>query len=76
MTYYFDPADPDVMRGFIQPYVYSMTDNLGIVNMQPGLPWPAIDPMGRLPVTCDPTAPTNPYCAGTLMFNIRRIPAH
>jgi len=64
------------MRGFIQPYLYSMTDNLGIVNMQPGLPWPLVDPMARLPGRCDPTAPTNPYCLGTLMFNIRRIPAH
>lgn len=73
---FFDPTDPDIMRGYIQPYLYSMTDAFGIVNMQPGLPFPAVDPMSRLPVTCDPAAPTNPYCLGTLMFNIRRIPAY
>jgi hypothetical protein len=73
---FFDVNNPDVMQGYIQPYVYSMTDSSGIVIMQPGLPWPSIDPLGRLPVTCDPTANTNPYCAGTLTFNIRRIPAH
>ena len=73
---FFDATNPDVMQGYIQPYVYSMTDSTGIVIMQPGLPWPAIDPLARMPVTCDPTAQTNPYCAGTLTFNIRRIPAH
>lgn len=72
---FFDPGDPDIMRGYIQPYLYSMTDSFGIVNMQPLSPFPAVDPMGRLPVACDPTAPSNPYCLGTLMFVIRRIPA-
>lgn len=73
---YFDPTDPNIMRGYIQPYLYSMTDRFGIVNMQPGTPFPAVDPVGRLPVTCDPSAPSNPYCLGTLTFTIRRIPAH
>ncbi len=73
---FFDPADPNIMRGYIQPYVYAMTDSTGIVLMQPGQPFPAVDPLGRLPVTCDPTAHTNPYCAGTLQFTIRRIPPH
>jgi len=73
---FFDPADPDIMKGYIQPYVYTMTDSTGIVVMQPGLPFPATDPLSRLPVTCDPTAHTNPYCAGTLTFVIRRIPPH
>jgi hypothetical protein len=73
---FWDVNNPDIMQGFIQPYVYSMTDRFGIVLMQPGLPWPAVDPMARLPVTCDPGVLSNPYCAGTLTFNIRRIPAH
>jgi hypothetical protein len=73
---FFDPADPDIMRGYIQPYLYSMTDSTGIVQMQAGTPFPLVDPVARLPVTCDPTARTNPYCLGTLTFTIRRIPAH
>jgi len=74
---FWDVNNPDVMQGYIQPYQYIITDNTGIVIMQPSLPWPAVDPMSRLPVTCDPTAKaSNPYCLGTLTFNIRRIPAH
>jgi hypothetical protein len=73
---FFDPADPNIMKGYIQPYVYTMTDSTGIVIMQPATPFPAVDPLGRLPVVCDPTAHTNPYCAGTLQFTIRRIPPH
>ena len=74
---FWDQNNPNEMKGFIQPYQYTMTDNTGIVLMQPGLPWPQVDPMSRLPVTCDPTAKaSNPYCLGTLTFNIRRIPAH
>ena len=38
-------------------------------------PFPAVDPMGTLPTVCDPTLKSNPYCAGTLMFVLRRIPA-
>ena len=72
---FFDPASPDIMRGYIQPYVFSMTDGYGIVNMQPNSPFPAVDPMGTLPAVCDPTLRSNPYCAGTLMFVVRRIPA-
>jgi hypothetical protein len=62
------------MRGYIQPYVYTMTDKSGIVQMQPGTPFPLADPVSRLPVTCNPQQPSNPYCAGTLHFVIRRIP--
>ena len=72
---FFDPADPDIMKGYIQPYLFGMTDGYGIVNMQPNSPFPAVDPMGSLPAACDPTAKTNPYCLGTLMFVVRRIPA-
>lgn len=71
---FFDPTDPDIMRGYIQPYVYAMTDAFGIVNLTPNTPFPAADPVGPLPAACDPRAATNPYCAGTLMFVIRRIP--
>jgi hypothetical protein len=70
---FFDPTNPDVMRGYIQPYVYTMTDKTGIVQLQPGTPFPSADPVARLPVTCDPKALTNPYCAGTLHFVIRRL---
>lgn len=73
---FFDKDTPDQMRGFIQPYLYSMTDPFGIVLMQPGTPFPLVDPVARLPVTCDPKAQTNPYCLGTLHFVIRRIQAH
>jgi hypothetical protein len=72
---YFDPTNPDTMRGFIQPYLYKMTDNFGIVNMQPGTPIPEVDPVAPLPVGCDPFADTNPRCFGTLTFVIRRIQA-
>ena len=72
---FFDPTNPDVMQGFIQPYVFNMTDSSGITQLQPGTPWPAADPIMPLPVRCDPTVLSNPYCPGTLMFNIRRIPS-
>lgn len=72
---FFDPTNPDVMRGYIQPYVFTMTDSTGIVQLQPGSPIPATDPVARLPVTCNPQAQTNPYCAGTLHFYIRRLQA-
>ena len=70
---FFDPSTPDQMRGFIQPYQYIMTDNYGIVGLQPGGPFPAVDPVAALPAPCDPTAKTNPRCLGTLTFVIRRI---
>jgi hypothetical protein len=73
---FYDPGTPDQMRGYIQPYLYTMTDQFGIVMMQPGTPYPLVDPVARLPATCDPTAPTNPYCLGTLHFVIRRINGH
>jgi hypothetical protein len=73
---FFDPAEPDIMRGYIEPYLYSMTDSSGIVQMQPASPFPLTDPLARLPVTCNPAVQSNPYCLGTLTFVIRRIPAH
>ena len=73
---FFDKDNPDQMRGYIQPYNYTLTDQFGIVILQPGTPYPLIDPVQRLPVACDPTAQTNPYCLGTLHFVIRRIIAH
>ncbi len=69
---FFDPANPDILKGYIQPYLYSITDGFGIVNLQPGTPFPTPDPL-VLPQICDPTAKTNPYCAGTFMFVIRRV---
>ena len=70
---FFDPANPDTMRGYIQPYQYIMTDNFGIVALQPGTPFPLVDPVAPLPAPCDPSARTNPRCLGTLTFVIRRI---
>ena len=71
---FFDPANPDIMRGFIQPYIYDMTDNFGIVQLVPGSPLPAADPVLPLPATCNPFAVAdNPRCLGTLTFVIRRI---
>ena len=73
---FFDAANPDVMRGFIQPYIYDMTDNFGIVNLQSGTPIPTADPVTPLPATCNPLARAdNPRCLGTLTFVIRRIQA-
>ncbi len=72
---FFDPADPDIMRGFIQPYVYTMTDSVGIVSLQSGTPFPTADPVAPLPVACEVFTKTNPQCLGTLTFVIRRIQA-
>jgi hypothetical protein len=74
---FFDRNNPDVMVGFIQPYSYSYTDANGIVLLQPGTPFPAMDPVAPLPTACNPAAfsPTEPYCLGTLQFTIRRIQA-
>jgi hypothetical protein len=70
---YLDPANPDLVKGYLQPYLYSITDRFGIVNLQPGTPFPTPDPVTPLPEVCDPTAKTNPYCAGTFMFVVRRM---
>ncbi len=71
---FFDPSNPDTMRGYIQPYQYVMTDNYGLVTLQPGSPFPAVDPVAPLPAgACDPSVRTNPRCLGTLTFVIRRI---
>ena len=73
---YFDPTNPDIMQGFIQPYIYTMTDEFGIVELVPGTPFPVADPVLPLPVECDPFAElANPRCLGTLTFVIRRIQA-
>jgi hypothetical protein len=71
---FFDKSDPDVMVGFIQPYLYNYTDANGIVTLQPGTPFPTPDPVRRLPAACDPADfGAAPYCLGTLQFTIRRI---
>jgi hypothetical protein len=71
---YFDPTNPDTMKGFIQPYIYTMTDKFGIVDLVPGTPFPTVDPVLPLPVECNSIAPVaNPRCLGTLTFVIRRI---
>jgi len=71
---FFDPANPDIMKGYLQPYLYSITDRFGIVNLQPGTPFPTPDPVQPLPDACDPTSTSdNPYCFGTFMFVIRRL---
>jgi len=70
---YFDPQNPDIMKGYLQPFLFGITDKFGIVNLQPGTPFPTPDPIQPLPEVCDPTANSNPYCFGTFMFVIRRI---
>ena len=71
---YLDPDNPDVVKGYLQPYLFSITDSYGIVNLQPGTPYPTPDPLASpLPQTCDPTVQSNPYCFGTFMFVIRRV---
>lgn len=71
---YLDPANPDEVRGYLQPFLFSITDRFGQVNLQPNTPYPTPDPIAPLPATCDPTATaSNPYCFGTFMFVIRRV---
>ncbi len=73
---FFDPAEPDLMRGFIQPYQYVMTDKFGVVKLQNGTPLPEADPVMPLPLACNPSGlADNPRCLGTLTFVIRRIQA-
>ena len=73
---FYDPTTPDLIRGYIQPYLYTLTDRFGELNLTPGTPFPTPDPIGPLPSTCDPTQVTaNPLCLGTLHFVVRRIPA-
>lgn len=74
-VFYLDPTNPDVVQGYIQPFLFTMTDNFGQIILQPNTPFPAADPVPTLPTVCDPTAKSNPYCAGTLMFVIRRLQA-
>jgi hypothetical protein len=72
---YFDPANPNEMIGWLQPFLFSMTDRYGIVTLQPNTPYASPDPTQPLPAACDPTKQTNPYCFGTFMFVVRRVQA-
>jgi hypothetical protein len=78
---YFDPADPDRMMGFIQPYAFPFVDGeTGLVKTNPPttadpfsgnhVPLKAVDPLGTLPA-CTPAN----GCLGTYHFVIRRIKA-
>jgi hypothetical protein len=78
---FFDPADPDRMMGFIQPYVFPFVDpDTGLVKTNPPsdadpfsgnhIMAKGLDPMLTLP----PCTPQN-GCLGTSDFVIRRIPA-
>ncbi len=76
---FFDRDNPDVMRGFIQPYFFPFTDRFGTVNLQSGTPFPTPDPIPPLPpsAACNPQdANSVPYCFGVLHFVVRRIQAH
>lgn len=76
-TTFFDKHNPDVMKGFIQPYLYPYTNANGIVNLQADNIRPNPDPVAPLPAACDPADfAAVPYCFGTLQFTIRRIQAH
>jgi hypothetical protein len=71
---YLDPTNPDVVIGYLQPWLYSITDSYGIVRLQPGTPFASPDPTTPLPANCDPTDKNaNPYCFGTFMFVIKRV---
>jgi hypothetical protein len=52
---YLDPTNPDVVIGYLQPFLFSMTDAFGIVKLQPGTPFASPDPTSQLPAGCDPT---------------------
>ncbi len=76
---YFDKKNPDVMRGYIQPYFWPITDINGFTNLLAGTPFPYPDPLSEIPAVCDPTAPLapgQPHCFGTLHFTIRRTNSH
>jgi hypothetical protein len=77
---YFDPADPDRMIGFIQPYFFPFVDQkTGFVTVAPFSPNDAkagnhipspVDPLAEpLPAGCD----NSKGCLGTYHFVIRRI---
>lgn len=73
---FFDKSNPDVMVGYLQPYLYNYTNSDGIVNLRPGTPFPAVDPTAPLPAACNPADfGAGPYCLGTLQITLRRIPA-
>jgi len=74
---YFDPKNPDVMIGYIQPYFFPIAAG-GLVVVNPstsdllGNHIPTIDPLvSPLPAGCDLTK----GCLGTYHFVIRRIKA-
>jgi len=80
---YFDPADPDRMIGYIQPYFFPFVDaKTGSVLVNPfnpadpkagnHIPATQLDPIGgALPAGCD----NSKGCLGTYHFVIRRIKA-
>jgi hypothetical protein len=70
---YYDPANPNIMTGYLQPFLFNITDKWGIATLQPGTPFLSPDPTATLPEVCDPTKQTNPYCFGTFMFVIKRV---
>jgi hypothetical protein len=72
-VFYVDPANPDEIKGWIQPFLFAIADQYGVTNLQPGTPYPTPDPLSPLPAVCDPTKQSNPYCFGTLMFVLRRF---
>jgi len=74
---YFDPTNPDVMLGYIQPYFFPIAAG-GLVVVNPATDpllsnhVPTIDPLtSPLPAGCDLTK----GCLGTYHFVIRRIKA-
>jgi hypothetical protein len=78
---YFDPADPDRMIGYIQPYYFPFVDtktgNVSVAPFNPAdpkagnhIPAAPTDPLaGALPAGCD----NSKGCLGTYHFVIRRI---
>jgi hypothetical protein len=79
---FFDPADPDRMMGFIQPYAFPFVNpETGLVRTNPPaandpfsgnhIPATAVDPVGAALPACTPAN----GCLGTYHFVIRRIKA-
>jgi hypothetical protein len=77
---FFDKDNPDLMRGYIQPFLYSYTEDdgtIGRVHLSADAPFPDPNPADPLPEGCTFSEnPRGPHCLGTLHFNIQRIPAH
>jgi hypothetical protein len=73
---YFDPADPDRMIGFIQPFLFPFAPEGTVIVLPPTDPFagdhiPALDLLAPLPSVCTPEN----RCLGTYHFVIRRIKA-